>query len=249
MSLVLPTFAGFSQPAGGLLNDYSISLDGSDDYMDTPVDPSSVGTSDYSISLWFNINSGSTEDHPYFFAFGASSSAHTNTYQGLGLTQRSGDGYKVRVNNYFSSYSQSASSSTSDVAAGTWYNLVLVRDGNLLTVYKNGTSLITLTNAEVGTNDLNQGSEFRIGYGYGAAGRYINGLIDEFSIFNTALSAVDAANIYNSGVPTSLTSLSPVNWWRMGDNNGGTGTTITDQGSGGDNGTLANGPTFSSSVP
>ena len=33
-------------------------------------------------------------------------------------------------------------------------------------------------------------------------------------------------------------------WWRMGDNDGGTGTTITDQGSGGNNGTLTNGPTF-----
>ena len=40
-----------------------------------------------------------------------------------------------------------------------------------------------------------------------------------------------------------------VNWWRMGDNDNGTGTTITDQGSGGNDGTLTNGPTFSSSVP
>jgi hypothetical protein len=35
-------------------------------------------------------------------------------------------------------------------------------------------------------------------------------------------------------------NLSPVGWWRMGDNDGGTGTTITDQGSGGNDGTLNN---------
>jgi hypothetical protein len=35
----------------------------------------------------------------------------------------------------------------------------------------------------------------------------------------------------------------------MGDNDGGTGTTITDQGSGSNNGTLTNGPTYSPAVP
>jgi len=35
----------------------------------------------------------------------------------------------------------------------------------------------------------------------------------------------------------------------MGDNDGGTGTTITDQGSGGNDGTLINAPTFSTNVP
>ena len=35
----------------------------------------------------------------------------------------------------------------------------------------------------------------------------------------------------------------------MGDNDSGTGNTITDQGSAGNNGTLINGPTFSTTVP
>ena len=38
-------------------------------------------------------------------------------------------------------------------------------------------------------------------------------------------------------------------WWRMGDNDNGTGTTITDQGSGSSDGTLVNSPTFSTTVP
>ena len=57
------------------------------------------------------------------------------------------------------------------------------------------------------------------------------------------------SSIYNSGVPNDISSLSPLHWWRMGDNNSGTGTTITDQGSGSNDGTLTNGPTFSSDVP
>ena len=38
--------------------------------------------------------------------------------------------------------------------------------------------------------------------------------------------------------PNDISSLSAVGFWRMGDNESGTGTTITDQGSGGNDGTL-----------
>jgi len=74
------------------------------------------------------------------------------------------------------------------------------------------------------------------------------GLLDEISVFSSALSDADVATIYNSGVPGDLTDLSPAGWWRMGDNDGGTGSTVTDQGSGSNDGTL-NGATFEEDVP
>ena len=79
--------------------------------------------------------------------------------------------------------------------------------------------------------------------------RCFTGLIDEVSVFSSELSATDVETIYNSGTAYDLSSYSPVSWWHMGDNDGGTGTTITNQGSGGNNGTLTNGPTFSTTVP
>jgi len=63
-------------------------------------------------------------------------------------------------------------------------------------------------------------------------------LIDEVSVYNTALSASDATAIYNGGVPTDLTSYAPLGWFRMGD--GSTFPTINDVGSGGSNGTMNN---------
>ena len=85
------------------------------------------------------------------------------------------------------------------------------------------------------------------------------GLIDEVAMFNSALTATQISNIYKgeesggsggtNGVPGSLDTFNPLGWWRMGDNDGGTGTTITDQGSGGNDGTLNGGPTFSTTVP
>ena len=63
------------------------------------------------------------------------------------------------------------------------------------------------------------------------------GTIDEVGIWTTtALSASDVTSIYNSGVPNDISSLSPVSWWRMGD--GDTYPTITDNGSGGNDGTM-----------
>ena len=84
-------------------------------------------------------------------------------------------------------------------------------------------------------------------------------MFDEVAIFNTALSdggglsigdtaGGDIATLYNSGTPGDLSSFNPTSWWRMGDNNS-SGTTITDQGSEGNDGTLVNGPTFSTDVP
>ena len=74
-------------------------------------------------------------------------------------------------------------------------------------------------------------------------------MIDEVALFNTALSASDITSIYNSGAPGDISSLNPVGWWRMGDNNSGSGTTITDKGRGGNDGTFVGGPTFSTDVP
>ena len=80
-------------------------------------------------------------------------------------------------------------------------------------------------------------------------GVYFTGLMDEVAIFDSALPAAQVSSIYNGGKPQSLASYNPVAWWRMGDNDGGTGSTITDQGSGGNNGTLTNSPDFSTTIP
>ena len=77
-----------------------------------------------------------------------------------------------------------------------------------------------------------------------------NGLIDEVAFWDKALSASEISDVYNGGTPGDLSSMSNLtNWWRMGDINGQSGVTIADQGSEGADGTLINGPTYSSDVP
>ena len=84
--------------------------------------------------------------------------------------------------------------------------------------------------------------------------------MDEAAIFNTKLSAAQISNIYKgeesggsggtNGVPGDLSTFNPVAWWRMGDGTeAGSGTTVFDMSTNSNNGTLTNGPTFSTNVP
>ena len=41
--------------------------------------------------------------------------------------------------------------------------------------------------------------------------------MSNFAVWNTELSAANILSIYNNGRPADLTSLSPVAWWKMGE--------------------------------
>jgi hypothetical protein len=104
---------------------------------------------------------------------------------------------------------------------------------NTMRVYKDGTQVATKVQATTissNTDPVYLGK--RNGYGW------LTGKMDEIGIFNTELSSSDVTAIYNSGTPLSLSSYNPISWWRMGDND--TFPTLTDNGSGGNNGTMTN---------
>jgi len=82
----------------------------------------------------------------------------------------------------------------------------------------------------------------------GTPALYWNGKIDELAVIPSAINS-SQASVIGGSLPVDLSVYSPVLWHRMGDNDGGTGTNITDQGSSSSNGTLVNGPTFSTDIP
>ena len=138
-------------------------------------------------------------------------------------------------------------------STGTWYHLTATYDGSNsasgIKLYVDG-SVVTLSDASVGSYlGMATGGSLLIGkWSYNDSA--LDGIVDEVAIFDSELSASDVAAIYNSGSPADLTSLSPVGWWRMGDGTeDGSGTTIYDMSSNSNNGTLTNGPTYSTSTP
>ena len=219
-----------------VFNQYSVSFDGTDDYM-------SIGTvselngsiSAVTLSAWFNFSGTYHTDKNLVLSGGASGSDRFY-FQQLSATQ-------LR----YGSSSGFVNFTIPTVSASTWYHMAIVHNGTSASAYFNG-SPSSSNPQTVTAPTANYGTALKVG-AYYTGSAVFGGLLDEVSVFDSALSASNITSIYNSGVPNDISSLSPVGWWRMGDNDSGTGTTVTDQGSGGNDGTLTNGPTFSTTVP
>ena len=258
MALILPSIGSgiiASPTAPATFNTYSVDLDGTNDYINA-VSPSALSNVE-AISVWFKPDSAitSTGLKGYLLGLGGSDIGislggnwfgpvtdevisvvnvnHVWSYTGSGVTVSSGTWHHLGVR------WESSSSSTNSGVAGYDIYLDGTKVGNGFGTYSSGGG------AKITTSAITAGARNR----NGTISMFYNGFIDELGIFTSAVSESDLLAMYNSGVPADLSSYSPALWWRMGDNDGGTGTTITDQGSGGNDGTLVNGPTFSTDVP
>tara|TARA_R100000654_G_scaffold60085_1_gene86858 strand:+ start:1135 stop:1878 length:744 start_codon:yes stop_codon:yes gene_type:complete len=220
--------------APSFTNTKSILLDGVDDYVDTPV--INLGSTN-TISFW--VKSSSTNQGGLFGDNNASS------LYALFWTPSTNNIF-FRLGNGNSGYwgLQVASGLLSD---GNWHHHCLTRNGTTLNYYIDAvlqTNVINNTlNASAGTVTTFQN------FGARSDGTLpLTANLDEVAVFNSELSASDVTAIYNSGVPASLSSYSSlVSWWRCGD--GDTSPTLTDNGTGGNNGTMTNFSTFSTDVP
>jgi hypothetical protein len=171
-----------------------------------------------------------------------------SAYQGSGSNQqirfgKKGTGVEVRLRGegFVGGTPVMFNESSQSWTLGSWYHIAVTFDGAesdnalKLKVYVNGSALTNTSAGSAFTNLNTTTSDFHIA-SFNSSNEFA-GNIDEFAIFNTTLSASDVTSIYNSGVPASLSSLSPIHWWRMGD--GDTFPTLTDN-SGSNNGTMTN---------
>lgn len=227
------TFA--NEASSGFTNGYSVNFDGTDDY----VSVSSFNlTTNKTVSFWLKLDSISSAG---VYLFGKGSSYYSY------ITSNGRTMYK-----YNGSSAPAINISASDaISTGAWQHIVITGNGSTSTLYKNGSVIGT------GSDVTPLGLDRFAGDNAGGS-RFVDGLMDEVAVWDAELSANDVTAIYNSGVANDLSDAGSydtdrtsnlVHWWRMGDNDSGTGTTITDQGSGSNNGTLINGPTFSTTVP
>jgi hypothetical protein len=233
--------SALSKYQGLLDNNYSLSFDGSNDYIKTS--GFTLGAA-YSFSIWFKLNTAPSNSTLL-------NSEHYYTAGYNNFVYRISNASTIQLWSYSGNAdAQGITITVPTLSTGTWYSLVLTNTGlGSAQAYLNGNSVTTSGSTSRAFTDLQNAKGLIIGDNLTNNNSPFDGNIDEVAVFDLALSASDSASIHNNGAPASISSLSPVGWWRMGDNDGGTGTTITDQGSGGNNGTLVNGPTFSSDVP
>ena len=231
-------------------NTYAVDFNGIDQYLTIPtLKPyTEIGTGDFTLSfrIKFGTITGITQRFLYI---------GRNTLDGVSAA----DFCYLALNT--SGYLQLFwRTGNQGVGSGTWesalsdsqyYHIVVTRTGTTSKLYVDDIERISITDAEVGTALGASGSDTEIIFATfrDASSNFTDCKIDEIALWKSLLTTEQLTTIHNSGSPRDLKSLSPFTWLRMGENDGGTGTTITDQGSGGNNGTLTNGPTFSTDVP
>ena len=239
------TSSGTSGGGGAFTNQYSVSFDGTDDYLEVSRDDG-LNNSTLSLSAWVK-----------FDVVNGNQCIMAKRTSAIGVYFQ----FKLLSSGKLQFYNQGFASDARVLSADTWYHLAVVHTGGT-----GGTTVIYIDGSGVSfnntsTGDLTSTSTLAIGRLNSTYGQYMNGLIDEVGVWTTALSASNISTIYNSGVPGDISSLSPYYYYRMGDGigdvnsssgapaNGGTIGTIVNQGSASRNASGVNGPTFSTNVP
>ena len=210
-----------------IFNRFSFEFDGIDDYIDCG-SFSAYDNGDLSASIWIKKSTMGT------FEYAISNS---------GSSARAG--FDIIFENAFRRVRVSRRTRTSDTITAyadigftlnTWHNIAFTYQDSTRTlkVYMDG----VLQNTTIGSASTNSASlNLTIGSFQGSS-NFASGNIDEVSVFNSELSQSDITTIYNGGVPNDISSLNPLSWWRCGD--GDTAPTLTDNGSGGNDGTMTN---------
>jgi len=106
-------------------------------------------------------------------------------------------------------------------ADGAWHHILATWDGttdaNKIQLFVDGSLIAQATANDTGIRNSPTTNLTIGGPDTTTNTRLFYGNIDEVAIFNTDQSA-NVVDIYNLGVPTDLTSLNPMTWWRMGEN-------------------------------
>jgi len=203
---------------------YTAALDfnGSSNYIDVPNVYDSIKTTNiFTISTWFITDLS----HSTSMIFGRD--GYAGSYADFACwIQQSG-----QVLMYVGG--SAATTSIGTITANTWINAVFVFKNTGtgthkdVDIYINGSPVAVTQTANAMPNTS---YNLRIG---GAATYRFKGSISNVAVFNSALTSPQVSTLYNNGTPETAISFSPIGWWKLDTG----GSTITDYGSAGNNGT------------
>ena len=221
-------------------NTKSVDFDGVDDNVvlssTTNLRPTEaeLNASGFTVSLWVKQDSASTQ------GFFANDGVGQSNYYGLEFSVKSTGKFSMQKFSGSAPASTGRSSvetTTTVLALNTWTHVMYVMpSANKSTwkIYVNGVSQ-TLTTSGTGGNVAYLNGTASIGAT--RTSKFFNGNLDEVAVWNSDQSA-NISSIYSASGAVDLSSLNPTSWYRMGD--GDTFPTLTDNGSGGNNGTMTN---------
>ena len=206
-------------PAPSFTNTKSLEFDGVDDFVSIYDGASGSGPiqfaagDDFSVSAWIKTTSASATNQ--IVSFRGTAFIWFSTF-------KSGANIRLlislRDNSSNTYYLASYNNASGWIASDTWTNVMCTRNGTSkdVNLYINGVAAQT-TGTDTTSDNFTSYDKLSIGNDNYSGGRYwFDGGMDEVAIYSSDQSA-NAATIYNSGTPTDLSLLSPVAYWRMGD--------------------------------
>jgi hypothetical protein len=214
-------------------NRYGIILDGTNDYLDIGTNGTISelgGASALSLTFWVKFHSrGGIE---------VVTSTGLTASQNIFSTSVETNKVCVYMNN------TKLITSSSSITNGLWYHVAVFKNGTSASLYLNGSSEGSSSSAP-STLSSDASNSLAIGHSVNFSGYYIDGEFDEVAIWGSDQSS-NISSIYTGTTPANLSTLNPAHWWRMGDGDSGTGTTVTDDGVASTlvDGTLTNGAAF-----
>lgn len=145
------------------------------------------GTDNFSISTWFKSNS---PDEMFLWTKSSTNCGDTEVGPSIGFLQ-SNDGTLSVVADLSNTYTLN---SMDEVDDGLWHFAVLVRENNTMTLYLDGLVENSITIAL--DTDFTTTLDLYIG-GTALCGNFYNGDIDEFSIYDQALSGAEINELFD----------------------------------------------------
>jgi len=180
---------GLSPPAN-ITEVGSLFFNGSNHYCTSAFDPSTIGTGDLSVEIWFNSydNLGT----PYLFLLG------DLTGDALGMYRNAGNQLDV-VYRKSGSGGQVATSTLPSVQR--WHQVIMTRTGTTIKVYLDGTEILDSTNAGF---DADLDAACLIGASATTPSNTRHGSLDFFRVWNTVLDVAAIGVLFGVDKPKEV---------------------------------------------
>ncbi len=179
------------------VNGKAVYMDGNSSYLKLPSDINKALSGDFTVSTWAKFDT--TNWWMRIFDFGADESS----YAFLGLSAPNDLRYALLTENTSTELNMT---SVGSVSENTWLHFTLVRDNTVMKLYVNGAA--TTESTVFGDNspsDIDNAVSY-IGKSQFSADPYFNGHIDEFKVFNKALSSDEVVENMATGIKSDYAS-------------------------------------------
>ncbi|MBR7830154.1 hypothetical protein KDK95_27875 [Actinospica sp. MGRD01-02] len=147
------------------------------------------GLTDFTIAAW--VNPSSISQWMRVFDFGTGETDYMFLSIDAGATPR----FSITLDSY---YAEQQLNAPAALPAGTWSHLAVTLSGTTATLYVNGVAVDTNTSMTLNPSSLPHTTQNYVGRSQWSPDPYLSGSVDEFQIYDRALTAAEVASLQTS---------------------------------------------------